>query len=378
MKTSAITVAALLASTVSAHAVGLDRSGQRIGILFGEGNRVELSFGYTDPDLTGQTINSPALGPFANQPIDNVADSFLLANIGLKYDVSEQLSFAVIADEPYGSDVFYPGNPAASALGGTGATVDSFAITALARYKFDENWSVHGGLRYQEVSAAVTLGGVAFGAVNGYSGSFASAGDVGFVVGAAYEIPAIALRVAVTYNSSTTHDLPTTESGLPIPALNGSSVTEVETPESVNLDFQTGVAADTLVFGSIRYARYSDTVVSPVGFTTATGNPLTDLEDGFDFEIGVGRRFNEKWSGSVSVGFTTVGDDNLVSPLGPNNGSRFIAVGGKYDFTEQFALAGGVRYTQLGDAFSAPGGNAVAEFEGNDAVSVGLRLEFQF
>lgn len=395
MKTRLLTVAALLASTASAHAVGLDRSGQRIGILFEEGNRVELSFGYTDPSIEGQTINEPAVvGPLAGAPIDNVGDSFLIWNLGLKYELNDRLSFAIISDEPYGSDTLYPGSSASTILGGTGATVDSNAVTALARYKFNDNWSVHGGIRYQEVSAGVTLGGAAFNAspsptpngVNGYSGVFESDGDVGFVVGGAYEIPSIALRVALTYNSGTTHQLRTTETvrGIPISLATGGAVpdvttTEVDTPETINLDFQTGIAANTLLFGNIRYARYSDTVVRPAGFSALTGGrPLTDLEDGYDFEIGVGRRFNEKWSGSVAVGFSTVGDDNLVSPLAPTNGSRHIAVGAKYDVNDQFAISGGVRYTILGDAVSAPGGRGVANFDGNNAVSVGVKFAYQF
>lgn len=378
MKHRALAATAVLVATSSAaYAVGLDRSGQGINPLFATGNHLEFSLGFTDPSLDGPGV-------------DNVAENFLIWGGAVKYEFSDQLSGAVIVDEPFGADTFYDSSPVFSALGGTGATVDSFAITALARYKFNDNWSVHGGLRYQEISAVVTLGGLAFNAnptvptpgvqsgVNGFRGEFVSGGDLGFVIGGAYEIPEIALRIAVTYNSSTTHDLDTIESGLPIAALNGASVTEVETPESLNIDFQTGIAPDTLLFGNFRYARYSDTVVSPSGFSTLTGNPLTDLEDGFDFSIGVGRRFNEKWSGSVSAGFTTVGDDNLVSPLGPNNGSQFVAVGAKYDVNDAFAIAGGVRYTSLGDAIAAPGGNPVQAFESNDAVSVGLRLEYKF
>lgn len=364
MKYRALAATAVLVATSSAaYAVGLDRSGQSINPLFATGNHLEFSLGYTNPTLDGPGV-------------ENVAENFLIWGGAVKYEFSDQLSGAVIVDEPFGADTFYDSSPVSSALGGTGATVDSFAITALARYKFDDNWSVHGGLRYQEISAVVTLGGLAFQGLSGFRGEFASGGDLGFVIGGAYEIPEIALRIAVTYNSSTTHDLDTVESGLPF--LNGASVTEVETPESLNIDFQTGIAPDTLLFGNFRYARYSDTVVSPFGFSTLTGNPLTDLEDGFDFSIGVGRRFNEKWSGSVSAGFTTVGDDNLVSPLGPNNGSQFVAVGAKYDVNDAFAIAGGVRYTSLGDAIAAPGGNPVQQFESNDAVSVGLRLEYKF
>ena len=167
----------------------------------------------------------------------------------------------------------------------------------------------------------------------------------------------------------------------PIPAalVTAQTQTEVVTPQSVNLDFQTGIAANTLLFGSVRYARYSDTVVRPAGFSLLTGgSALTDLEDGYDVELGVGRRFNEKWSGSVAVGFSTVGDDNIVSPLGPNNGSRHISVGAKYDVNEKFAISGGVRYTMLGDAFSAPGGRPAATFDNNSAVSVGVKFAYKF
>ncbi|WP_299653567.1 OmpP1/FadL family transporter [uncultured Tateyamaria sp.] len=389
MKTRLLTVAALLASSTSAFAVGLDRSGQNISPLFATGNHLEFSLAYTDPSVDGTTNSTFPVPSIAGQPIGNVGDSYLTWSGAIKYDATDKLSFALIVDEPYGADTLYGEDPAASALGGTGATVDSIAYTALGRYKFNDNFSVHGGVRYQEVSASVSLGGAAFGALSGYNGNFESDGDIGYVLGVSYEIPDIALRVSLTYNSSTTHDLRTTETinGVSVAALPfglaANTLTEVETPESLNLDFQTGIAPDTLLFGNLRYARYSDTVVVPAGFdalTPASSNTaLTDLEDGFDFSIGVGRRFNEKWSGSVSAGFTTRGDDDLVSPLAPSNGSQFIAIGAKYDVNEKFAVSGGVRYTNAGDAISAPGGSSeVAQFDGNDAVSVGLRFEYKF
>lgn len=383
MKKTLATTTALTLCAASAHAVGLDRSGQRIGILFETGNHLEFSAGYADPTLEGN-----ALAVFGGGASGNVAGGFSIFSLGFKGDINDKLSYAVIGDEPYGSDIFYPNNPATSILGGTGATVDSVALTALLRYKFSERWSVHGGLRYQEVDSVVTLGGLAFNSpatpfvpsgVNGYRAVFDSDGDVGVVIGGAFEIPDIALRVAVTYNSGTTHDLPTTETIRGTQISIPGATSEVDTPESLNIAFQTGIAPDTLLFGALRYARYSDTVLLADGFSSLTGGtPLTDLEDGLDFELGVGRRFSDKWSGSVSAGFSTVGDDDLISPLAPNNGSQFIAVGAKYDVNDKFAISGGVRYTSLGDATSAPGGNGVARFEGNSAVSAGLRFAFKF
>jgi len=363
-------------SSSFAMAGGLDRSGQAIGVLFEEGNYVEFTFGAVRPSVDGTDLASSG-------PTGQVADDFAVAGFGLKYDFNEKLSFALIIDEPYGSDVNYPVIPTSIFLGGTGAVVDSHAITGIGRYKFNDNWSVHGGLRHQAISANVTLGGLAFGGLNGYNAAFSSDAATGFLVGAAYERPDIALRVALTYNSEITHDLDTVETlgGAPI----GAGVTEVTAPESLNLDFQTGIAADTLLFGSVRYASYSDTIVSPGTFDAlvdgipGNGSSLTDIEDSTDVSLGIGRRFNENWSGSVSLGYSSRGDDNLVSPLAPTNGSRSIAVGARYT-VDNMVISGGVRYTDVGDALPETGTPDVARanFTDNSVVSFGLRLGFRF
>ncbi|MEP5759616.1 MAG: outer membrane protein transport protein [Litoreibacter sp.] len=373
--------AILAATTTLASAGGLDRSGQSIGILFEEGNYAELSFGFTSPSVNGSDLNTGA-------NTGNVADNFVTAGFGLKYQFNDKVSFALIVDEPYGSDIDYPVTPTSVSLGGTGATVDSYAVTGVVRYKFDDNFSVHGGLRYQEISADVSLGGLVYGPLNGYNASFASTGDVGYLIGAAYERPDIALRVALTYNSGTTHDLDTVES-LPaaLAAAFGptvSSSTTVETPESINLDFQTGIAKDTLLFGSVRYARYTDTIVSPVIFDqvvneTVSGDSLTSIEDSLDLALGVGYRFNAAWSGSVALGYSRPDVNSLVSPLAPIDGTQSITVGARYTH-KNMVISGGIRYTRFGDALPETGtpDEARASFTDNDAVSAGLRIGYRF
>ncbi|GFE63719.1 OmpP1/FadL family transporter [Litoreibacter roseus] len=380
--------AAILAATTSlASAGGLDRSSQNINILFERGNYVELSFGFTDPSVDG-TDTSPFSSAFG-ESIGNTGSNFTTAGFGLKYQFTDKTSFALIIDEPYGSDVTYPGDNT-TALGGTEAIVDSYAVTGIARYKFDDNWSVHGGLRYQEISANVTLSGAAYGGLNGYNGAFESDGAFGYLIGGAYERPDIALRVALTYNSKITHDLRTTETinGIGVnlinPTLAARSETEVEAPESINLDFQSGIAPDTLLFGNVRYASYEDTVVSPIFFDAAVeptieNTSLTTIEDSTDVSLGVARRFNENWSGSIAVGWSSKGDDDLVSPLAPRNGSQSITLGARYE-QDAMVISGGIRYTALGDARPETGTPDVerAVFEDNSAVSVGVRVGFRF
>jgi long-subunit fatty acid transport protein len=368
MKKILSATALLAASTSLATAGGLDRSNQPIGILFEQGNRVELTFGYTSPDVTGvDAATASSTG--------NIGENYLTAGFAIKYDFTDKFSFALIIDEPYGSDVIYPSLATSPVLGGTVATVDSTAVTGIGRYKFNENFSVHGGIRYQELSADVVLSGLAFAGVglNGYRASFASDGAFGYLIGAAYERPDIALRVALTYNSEITHDLPTAQTigGVAIAPF---STTEVIAPESINLDFQTGIAKDTLLFGSVRYATYSDTLVR----TTALGGAsLTDLEDSVDFTIGVGRKFSDQWSGFLSYTQNSEGDDIFVSALAPTNGSKAITIGGKYTL-DAVEITGGIRYTDLGDAIATVGGNPVEPFSSNDAVSAGLKIAYKF
>lgn len=383
MKASYLSGAMLLITTHSVGAVGLDRSGQNIDILFEQGNVAELSFGRIMPDVDGTDEDV-----FGGRDSGQVASDYNQVGLALKMDVDERLSFAVILDEPYGSDVSYPVGGSV-ALGGTRAIVDSRAFTALARYRFNDMMSVHGGLRYQNLEADVTLQGAAYGPLSGYDARFGQDGGLGFVIGGAYERPDIALRVALTYSSKIEHDLPTTETvgGIPVnlidPRLAATSTTTVETPASINLDFQTGIMADTLLFGNIRYAMYEDTIVSPAffdaAFPTTSRDSLTDIDNGVSYNLGIGRRFNETISGSVSVGYEEKGDD-LVSPLAPTNGNYSLSVGVAYNVSETMTISGGARYTWLGDARPETGtpDTARASFTDNNAVAVGMSIAYRF
>lgn len=370
MKQTLSVGAALLMTTSMAHAVGLDRSAQNIGIIFQDGNYAELSFGYVMPEIDGND-----LAAFGGADTGNVAEDYSILGLGYKTDINDQISFSLIVDEPYGADILYPTGESLT-LGGTAATLDSVAFTGVLRYKLNDNVSFHGGIRAQAIEGEVTLAGGAYAGLNGYNVVLDRDVGYGYAIGAAYEIPDIALRVALTYFSEIEHEFDTTESvrGAAVPTVNP---TEVTTPQAVNLDFQTGIAADTLLFGSIRWAEYSVVKVSPDFFSSRTGGgSLTDIEDGFGYTLGVGRRFSDVWSGSFSVGYEPEGDD-LVSPLAPTNGNYSVGVGGQYTM-DNVILSGGVRYIVPGDASPQTSGAARAEFTDNSAVAVGFKVAYTY
>lgn len=358
----------LAAMAGGAQAGGLDRSGQPLSILFEQGNYVELSYGQINPSVSGND-----LAIYGGRPTGQVADDHGLPGLAFKYQINDRLSAALIYDHAYGADIEY--DPAQSLmLGGTMAKEDSEGLTALLRYKFDDRWSVHGGLRVSKASAQVRLSGAAYGPLSGYSVDLDDDTGTGYVIGGAFEIPDIALRVALTYFSKVEHKFDTVENIAPV-----SPATVVDTPQAVNLDFQTGVAKDTLVFGSVRWAEWSDFIVSPAAFNAATGgDSLTSLRDTTTYTLGVGRKFNDNWSGSIFVTHEP-STGRLVSPLAPTDGYTGIGIGAVYT-RDNMKISMGARYLELGNADPETGtpDTARAEMRNNHAVAVGVKVGFTF
>jgi long-subunit fatty acid transport protein len=301
----------------------------------------------------------------------------------VKVALTDRLSAALLFEQPFGADVAYPGDPARSELGGTFAEARTDSVTALLRYRTDARLSLHGGLRLQQASGEIGLSGLAYGPFSGYRVELDPDWAAGYVLGVAYEIPEIAFRMALTYNSAITHAFETVETGNANPALDGASTTEVDTPRSVNLDIQSGIAEDTLLFGGLRWAEWSAFRIDPEGFSSpvavgGSGEGLVDLEDTTTWEIGLARRFGPRFGASVAILHEAPGD-TLVSPLAPSTGASAIQFGGAW--TEgDVTLTGGLRYTWLGDAEAETGtpDTARASFEDNSSLSVGLGLGFAF
>ena len=152
MKRILTTATALAAVATTVQAGGVERSTQSVAILFEQGRYAELSFGNFSPDVSGSILGG------ARQSGD-MAPSYNNWSLGYKMDIGERMALAVIIDEPIGADVAYPGSfpPGPYPLAGSTAELNSSAITALLRYKFANDFSVHGGLRYQTVEGQVSL-----------------------------------------------------------------------------------------------------------------------------------------------------------------------------------------------------------------------------
>ena len=372
MKTTFLSATSALALSAGvATAGGLDRSYTSIGILFEAGNYAELSYGFTTPEVDGvDTLGNP---------IANVAADVGMVGGGFKVDMNEKLSLALIFDQPYGADVQYGGNPAGTMLGGTLADAESNALTMLAKYRISDRFSLYGGPRVVRAKGDITLSGGAYGPLSSYQVNLASDQGYGFVAGAAYEIPDIALRASLTYHSAvdlsfrSTETIPVAAGGTGLPVVTGN--TKSELPQSVKLEVQSGIAANTLLFGSVRWSEWEAFRIDP---PSPQAPNLASLDDQLTYELGIGRQFTSKLSGRLSISYEPGGPDDLVSPLSPTDGRTSVTVGGKYKLSESVDISGGVVHTWLGNARAQTANTPRATFTDNTATTFGLKIGVHF
>ena len=356
-----LTTASVLAVAASVlHAGGIDRSGQSVAVIFEEGRHLEFSIGSINPDVSGTAV--AGLGGFSS---GDMAPSYLQLSGAYKADLNESFSYALVIDQPFGADVSYPTGTGYFA-GGSTATLNSIAATAIGQVNMANGLSAFAGVRAQSLEAEASIS-----LVPGYTADGARDWGVGWLVGVAWERPDIAARVALTFNSEVDHSLTTVETG-PVP---GTTATPVTTPHSVNLEFQTGIAPETLLFGSVRYVAWSDFDISPAGYMAATGASLVSYaNDTVTYSIGVGRRINENLSLALTVGHEAP-QGGFASNLGPTDGNTSLGVGASY--TEgATTITGGLRFIWIGDAQTAITGFApAADFSGNTAIAIGVKVE---
>lgn len=221
---------------------------------------------------------------------------------------------------------------------------------------------------------AQTLGGAAqdFGTSMTYNASGRRVGDWGAILGVAYEIPDIALRVALSWQSEIEHSFDTSETlaGLGVDT-NGD--TNVTLPQVVALDFQSGIAPGTLLFGQIKWTEWSKWEVRTPQYENATGGAVTGFEDDVTtWRLGVGRQFNEDLSGFAQITYEAQ-TGTVQSRLSPRDGFVSLGVGGQYKM-DNVTLRGGLEYVWIGDAEDGSG----VKFEDNTALGVGLSLTVDF
>jgi len=344
-----------ICSAGSVVAGGADVTLMPTEILFEKGNYVEISSARVTPNVTGTTV----------APKISMLPSYSANTLAFKIDLNDKVSVGYADYLSAGIFVDYRD---------TGA-IDAFVDLSIrsrllaAKYQIDDNMSIFGGLKYSKTSDARAN------VLKNVKGnlSIPSATDSALALGFAYEKPEIALRVSGLYQSATKFDLPMTSDRAGYGTLvNGKA----GLPKSMTLRFQSGIAKDTLIFGSAHRGDWLNAQIefdtdnagstAPLGVLAARSSFTTTTA----YTLGLGRKLSEKYAVSAIYGWEKGSGATGESLLATTNGKKSLTLGGKFT-TGRMALSVGYSMIKLGD-YTRTTGSYV--FNDNSAKVIGVKL----
>ena len=383
-----------------AHAGGLERGGYDIDLLFDPApfaTEAEATYVMPNRKLKNAVDTSGAGLTVSSSAKDS--ENYWVPRIGAKAQVVPGVDCMVDYSQPWGA------HTAPGIWNGSYSNIEtdikSNNYAATCSYKFDAG---KGQLRF--------IGGVFYQEVYGFKESYASpflgttigrvdldSSGWGWRAGIAYEIPDIALRASLVYNSQVKLD--NIDGTLNV----GGHVTDIyaptqSMPDSLELKLQSGIAPGWLAFGSIKWVNWSVLQIVPIctdaskafGFACNSGvkNPNirpTSLDlmyrDGWTVSGGIGHKFNDEWSAAGQLTW------DRGTSHGYGSQTDTWTLGGGVAYTPrpniEFRLAGAIGVMTSGhsgvltDENGYKAGTDVSYDFGNDlvtAISGGVKIKF--
>jgi long-chain fatty acid transport protein len=307
-KTILCGLACATALTGSAMAGGFSRGTADTDILFEDGNfAMRSGVLYVAPQRGYETIGGGAATDGA------YSDAYAVPSVAVKMNLHDSVSCAGTYTDAFGASASY--GPQAIAIGraadntGTiteGFTSSEFGMTCGAHFNAGNGrfWILGGGF-LQNFNYSQTVSVAPLGNTNATL-SFNDRFRPGYRIGAAYEIPEIALRAQIMYRSAVEHTPSSAEGSFVTQAAGSSSASGNGTlPRSVELKLQSGIAPEWLAFGSVKWTDWSalQTLNYTIDGTPLAGNYQLDYfwRDGWTVTGGIGHAFNDMVSGSLSL-----------------------------------------------------------------------------
>ena len=359
-----VSVAGLCVSSTALMAGGMERTALSTGFMYENGGYAEVSYSSRDYTVTAPTF----------APDESVIEDQTGFSLAAKFDVTEMLSFGLSQYNQAGVGLNYQGAGGTGAVGavlnsvGPKVSLDIDALVFLGRYALSENYSFMLGMKNSTIKDATadifkTAGATTAASVTGKTASSS-------VAAIAYEQPEIALRVEYIYEADVSFSLDTT-GGLNA----GTGTTQGSLPDYQTINFQTGIAADTLAFGSIRMADWKNHQIA-VG-PQVLADPTSDFSNSTTYSIGVGRKMTDNLSLSLSTNWENGTESSGTSLLSPTNGYNGYSLGGKYT-VDNLVISAGANYTTVGNKTITVAGLGSDEFSGNSVLSYGIKVGMNF
>lgn len=392
----------------AALAGGIERGGYDIDQLF-DTSRYTFESGVTyvmpDRKLKNAKDVNPADGDLNGRSHTAKGSSnYATPYIGFKVGVTDNVDCLADYSEPFGAR----SNPGLNWAGAQYAVTEkiyshNYGLTC--SYKFDVGpgqFRLIGGGFYQEVGGYKEELVFPFVASPAFpydgTGRLDLAGHGwGWRTGLAYEIPEYAMRASLVYNSQVKYD--NLAGTVDLTQLPGGSLVPVygsaTAPDSLELKLQSGIAPDWLAFGSVKWTNWSVLQSIPfcpkasrglIACTAGGAAELTSLDllyrDGWTVTGGVGHKFNDQWSGAVSLTW----DRGTSQDYGIGTDTWTLGAGVAYSPTKnlEFKFAGALALMTSGHSKTVTSngvtyGDDVTYSFGNDlaaALSTSMKIKF--
>ncbi|MFH7765721.1 outer membrane protein transport protein [Acinetobacter sp. BSP-28] len=380
------------------YASALETSNQSIASFLQPHHYAEFSTAIVDANISGKTLRPDTNNPstFTEISTPNFTHSFYLSNVALKLQVAPQWSFGLIYDQPFGTDIGYTLEPVvtspADLVNAVHFKLDTHNLTALVGYQPSPFWNFYTGLSYQTLETQLKISGQSMGILADYVADTNQDPAMGWLTGISYQIPEYALKTSLTYRSKIRHKPQFHEqtSSIPeIPALNLSSTQHISiaTPQSLNLEFQSGISPRNLVYTSLRWVNWKNfKMISPLMSSTESGpvNLVDYQKNQLSTTLGFAHILNEQWTTAVDIGLDS-GIGNPASTLSPSDDYYSLGIGGVYHMHSNLFIAAGIKYFKLNKAKveqnQQGSGNlfgVLSSVNHNKAIAYGLKLGYRF
>ncbi|MFX5299863.1 transporter [Acinetobacter baumannii] len=394
------------------HASALEQSGQSILPFLENGNYAEANLFAVNASVSG-IVNDRAdlVRDHQSRDTGDIAESTQFYTAAIKLQLTDRLGFGVLYDQPFSADIKYPARSNNSYFDndisheGTSVKADTQNLSLLFGYSPYQHFQIYGGPVYQTVKANVALRGNAYTqAFNGYNAKFKQQGEVGWLLGGSYQLPDIALKAAITYRSKIKYQFQVEEDifGEPLKLVENEK-TKLETPASLNIDFQTGISEKSLVYMNLRWVNWKEFETRPPQYGALSEILMKELTNGeyiqgfkldsyqndqYSATLGIAHQFTEKWSTSTDVSWDS-GTGNPASTMGPIKGSWSLGLGVQFNPAKNYFITGSLKYFWLGDTKTEDGTYYLpiegikpyaeqANFKNNHAIAYGLKFGYWF
>ncbi|WP_312537137.1 outer membrane protein transport protein [Acinetobacter variabilis] len=379
-------------------AAAFEQSNQTIQFFFEKEHYAEVSFAWTNPNVSGQVQHTEILEQLGIQDFSTgqLANNQLVINAALKLQLHPQISWGFIYDQPFYVDVAYEYSPVfvgePTEIEAADIKFDSHNLTSILGYQPDPNWNLYAGLSYQTLEGNLSLVGESFSVFNGYHVQLEQNAAWGWLAGMSYQIPEYFFRTALTYRSAINHQLQTTESL--IVGTTTPSFTKIQTPQSINLDIQTGLPSQNIFYAGLRWVNWQDFVIQPPKFGTVIDYAALEFpevkdikmidyqEDQWSAKLGIAHQWPSSMINSFEILWDS-GTGNPASTLNPSDGYWGVGLGYFQNFQKHWDIATGLYYLKFQKPktdtnASIPQFVGLSAVDDNDVWVVGMKLGYHF